>query len=81
MANTFINRNGPKNSFYSPVFEYKNKSNDEYWQERKKLTLTQGDNFFKRSERYRENPDFSPKHVGMPWTMMDACDYVRPSGT
>lgn len=79
MANTYIYRNGPKSNFYSPNFEYKNKTNEDYWNERKKLTMTMGDTFFKRSERYKENPDFSPRHVGMPWSIVDACDYVRPS--
>jgi hypothetical protein len=53
MANTFINRNGPRSTFYSPVFDYKIKTNDDYWKERKQKTATQGDNFFKQSERYR----------------------------
>ena len=44
------------------------------------MTLNLGDNFFKTSERYRENPDYSPKHVGMPWTCFDASDFVRPTG-
>jgi hypothetical protein len=57
------------------------KTNDDYWKERKNMTITQGDNFFKKSERYKENPDFSPKHVGMPWAISDACDYVRPNAT
>jgi hypothetical protein len=79
MSNIFFNRNGVKSNFYSPLFEYKVKTNDDYWKERKNVTISNGDNFFKRSQRYRENPDFSPDHVGMPWAIMDACDYVRPS--
>lgn len=66
---------------YSPVFNYKEKSQNELWNERKKLTETVGDHFFKRSQRYRENPDYSPKHVGATWAVSDACDYVRPSAT
>jgi hypothetical protein len=27
------------------------------------------------------NPDYQPTHVGMPWAIQDACDYVRPSAT
>ena len=38
-----------------------------------------GDTFYRRSQRYRENPDYSPKHVGATWAVSDACDYVRPS--
>ena len=43
------------------------------------MTNTVGDNFFKRSQRYRENPDYSPKHINLNWAVSDACDYVKPS--
>lgn len=25
------------------------------------------------------NPDYSPKHVGVGWSIMDTCDYVKPT--
>lgn len=37
------------------------------------------DDFFKRSERYKMNPDLSPKHVGMKWSIIDASELVRPN--
>lgn len=43
------------------------------------MTHTMGDNFFKKSQRYKLNPDFAEKHVGMPWSIVDACDYVKPN--
>ena len=43
------------------------------------MTHTVGDGFFKKSERYKLNPEFSPKHVGMPWAVCDASDFVKPS--
>lgn len=83
MASPFFNRNyyrnNDKNPMYSPKHEYKEKSHLELWEERKKLTQTIGDNFFRRSQRYRENPDYSPKHVAANWVVSDSCDYVRPS--
>lgn len=79
MANIFITRGNEKNKMYSPVYNYKNKSHEDYWNERKRMTQTLGDNFYRRSERYRENPDYSPKHVGATWAVHDACDFVRPS--
>ena len=66
-------------TYYSPTFNYKVKSHEDYWAERKKMTHTVGDNFFKKSQRYKLNPDFSPKHVGMPWSIVDASDFVKPS--
>lgn len=89
MANIFVNRNmhvqglrnNDKNLMYSPVYNYKEKTHNDLWKERKMLTQTVGDTFFRRSQRYRENPDYSPKHVGATWAVSDACDYVRPSAT
>ena len=85
-ASAFINRNhmkslraDGKSPLYSPVHHYKVKTHDDMWMERKQMSNTMGDTFFKRSERHRGNPDYSPKHVGMPWAVSDACDYVRPS--
>ena len=82
MSDIFANyRNNPKGQLYSPQFTYKVKSNEDYWKERKRLTQTMGDNFFKESERYKMNPDYSPKHVGAKWSLNDACDYVKPTST
>lgn len=79
MANIFINRNHEKSKYYSPVYRFKERTQDDLWNERKKMTQTMGDNFWRQSERYRENPDYSPKHVGATWATSDACDYVRPN--
>jgi len=37
------------------------------------------DTFYQKSLRYHANPDLSPKHVGMGWSIMDACDAVKPN--
>lgn len=58
---------------------YRNVSHDEYWGQRAAITKLTGDNFFKKSERYRMNPDLSPKHVGMQWSIVDASELVRPN--
>ena len=81
MSNIFINRNRSQGNYYGPTYNYKIKTHDDFWNERKKMSNTIGDTFFKRSERYRENPDYSPKHVGMPWTVVDASDYVKPNSS
>ena len=52
MANSYLNRNGPRSKIYSPVYDYKIKTHDDFWKDRKTMTMTQGDTFFKRSERY-----------------------------
>ena len=82
MSNIFIDKGAFKTSsgtYYSPTYNFKVKSNNDYWHERKRLTQTIGDSFFKKSERYKMNPDFSPKHVGMRWSIIDAGDYIKPT--
>ena len=58
---------------------YKNISHDQYWEQRAQLTKQGRDDFFKRSERYKMNPDLSPRHVGMKWSIVDASELVRPN--
>ena len=70
-----------QNKMYSPVHRFREKNHNDLWNERRKMTITVGDNFFKKSERYMKNPDYSPKHVDANWAVKDACDYVRPSAT
>jgi len=77
-SNIFAERTQTK-SKYDPVHNYKVKGHHDYWHERKEISTKTGDSFFKRSERYKANPDFAPTHVGMPWSIVDASDYVRPS--
>ena len=36
-----------------------------------------GDTFYKNSLRYGKNPDLSPKHTGIGWTIVDSSDYVK----
>ena len=57
------------------------KTQDDYWKERKRLTQTIGDNFFKNSERYKMNPDFSQYHTGIDWSLVDAGDWVKQNAT
>ena len=54
-------------------------STDQTWAARAQLAKTGNDSFFKKSLRYRANPDLSPKHVGMSWSIVDACDAIKPN--
>jgi hypothetical protein len=35
------------------------------------------DTFYKSSLKYGANPDLSPAHVGMDWTIQDASDTIK----
>lgn len=43
------------------------------------MTRKTGDNFYKTSLRFGKNPDLSPKHVGVGWSIIDTCDYIKPT--
>jgi hypothetical protein len=79
--NSFQLRGNKKSVMYSPVNKFRERNFDDLWQERKRLTQTIGDNFFKTSERYRKNPDRLQKHVAASWALKNSCDYVRPNAT
>jgi hypothetical protein len=51
---------------------------NETWELRARKTNDgAGDTFYKQSLRYAKNPDLSPKHTGIGWTIVDSCDYVK----
>ena len=41
------------------------------------MTKKGQDTFFMKSLRYGANPDLSPRHVGMDWTIADSSDTVK----
>jgi len=54
-------------------------STDQTWYTRAELAKENKDDFYKRSLRYKANPDLHPNHVGMAWSIVDACDTVKPT--
>jgi hypothetical protein len=37
------------------------------------------DTFYKNSLKYKANPDLHKNHVGMSWSIVDACDAIKPN--
>ena len=61
-----------------PIIKQKFLTSDQSWYKRAKDTVEgTGDTFYKSSLRYGANPDLSPKHVGMGWSIIDTCDVVK----
>lgn len=54
-------------------------STDQTWYTRAELAKENKDDFYKRSLRYKANPDLHPNHVGMAWSIVDACDTIKPT--
>ena len=79
MSNIFINRNRSQGAYTTPMLKQKFLSNEATWQARAEKTKTGADVYFKNSLRYARNPDLSPRHTGIGWSIVDTCDYVKPS--
>ena len=77
MSNIFINRNRSQGAYTTPILKQKFYTTDQTWLKRAEKTLNQGDNFFKTSLKYGKNPDLSPRHTGIGWSIVDSCDYVK----
>lgn len=80
MSNIFINRNRSQGAYTTPMLKQKFLTNEQQWVARANKTKDgPGDVFFKGSLRYSKNPDLSPKHTGIGWSIVDSCDYVKPA--
>jgi hypothetical protein len=79
MSNIFINRNRSQGAYKCPILKQKFLTTDQNWGVRANLHKQGSDTFYQRSLRYRANPDLSPKHVGMSWSIVDACDAIKPN--
>lgn len=79
MSNIFINRNRSQGAYTTPMLKQKFMTNEQTWQARAEKSKNGGDVFFKNSLRYSKNPDLSPRHTGIGWSIVDSCDYVKPS--
>ena len=81
MSNIFINRNRSQGAYNVPIIKQKFLTTEQNWAKRAKKTTEEatGDNFFKQSLRYKANPDLSPKHVGIGWSLVETSDTVKPS--
>ena len=77
MSNIFINRNRSQGAYGVPIENQKFLSTDQSWYKRGNLTKQGKDTFYKSSLKYGANPDLSPKHVGMDWTITDATDTIK----
>ena len=79
MSNIFINRNRSQGAYKSKILKQKFQTTEENWNNRVDLHRKGQDTFYRNSLRYQANPDLSPKHVGMGWSIVDACDAVKPN--
>lgn len=81
MSNIFINRNRSQGAYNVPIIKQKFYTTEQNWAKRANKTnnTEHGDNFFKGSLRYKANPDLSPKHVGIGWSLVETSDMVKPS--
>ena len=81
MSNIFINRNRSQGAYNVPILKQKFYTTEQSWNNRAQKTkkLETGDDFFKGSLRYKANPDLSPKHVGIGWSLVETSDLVKPS--
>lgn len=78
MSNIFINRNRSQGAYQVPMLKQKFMTTDQTWYGRaKKTNGGPGDTFYKTSLKYGANPDLSPKHVGIGWSIVDSCDHVK----
>mmetsp|Transcript_3431 Transcript_3431/g.5828 ORF Transcript_3431/g.5828 Transcript_3431/m.5828 type:complete len:82 (-) Transcript_3431:1405-1650(-) len=77
MSNIFINRNRSQGAYGQPLYKQKFLSTDQSWYVRADNTKKGNDRFYQSSLKYGANPDLSPKHVGMQWAIVDACDTVK----
>lgn len=78
MSNIFINRNRSQGAYTTPMLRQRFLTTEETWALRAKKTNDgPGDNFYKKSLRYSKNPDLSPRHTGIGWSIVDSCDYVK----
>ena len=81
MSGVFANRNRSQGGYNVPILKQKLYTSDQAWFKRSDVTRKTGDSFYKTSLRFGANPDYSPKHVGVGWSMMDTCDVVKPTLT
>lgn len=79
MSNIFINRNRSQGAYKTPILNQKFQTTEQNWYNRVDLHRKGQDTFYKNSLRYKNNPDLSPNHVGMSWSIVDACDAVKPN--
>ena len=77
MSNIYINRNRSQGAYGSPIVKQKFQTTDQTWYGRGEDTKKGNDTFYKTSLRFGANPDLSPKHVGMQWSIVDACDTIK----
>ena len=78
MSNIFINRNRSQGAYTTPMLKQRFLTVEETWRKRAEMTRKgPGDTFYKNSLRYQGNPDHSPKHTGIGWSIVDSCDYVK----
>lgn len=52
---------------------------EQQWNLRAKMAKEGNDTFYKTSLKYKANPDLQKAYVGMPWSIQDASDSVRPN--
>ena len=79
MSNIFINRNRDQGAYRSAILNQTFLSTEQTWALRAKLAKKGNDKFYQQSLRYRANPDLSPNHVGIGWSIVDACDTIKPN--
>lgn len=82
MSNIFINRNRSQGAYTTPIIKQKFMTTDETWYSRAERTKKGVDKdapFYKKSLKYGANPDLHENHVGMQWSIVDACDHVKLS--
>ena len=77
MSNIFINRNRSQGNYGAPINTQKFYTTEQQWNMRAKMAKKGNDTFYKTSLKFGANPDLSPKHVGMNWTIVDSCDHVK----
>ena len=77
MSNIFINRNRSQGGYGMPVHNQKFLTTDQIWLKRGEITKKGNDTFYKKSLKFGANLDLQDKHVGMQWTLEDACDTVK----
>ena len=79
MSNIYINRNRSQGAYKTPMLNQKFMTTEETWAHRARLAKQGNDTFYKTSLKYRANPDLQKEYVGMPWSIVDASDSVRPN--
>jgi len=77
MSNPFVNKKRCQGNYGEPVHDYKFLTPEQIWHKRAEYERQKRKQFYQNSLRYGANPDLSPKHVGMPWSITDTCDTVK----